>query len=89
MSSGTKNIIFYDGVCALCNGLVKFVLKRDGAGVFQLASLQSSFAEKFLNARGFDAKDLDTVYVAVAADSSGEKILRKSRAVLFILAELG
>ncbi|MBS1823008.1 MAG: DUF393 domain-containing protein, partial [Acidobacteria bacterium] len=27
-----RPLLLYDGVCALCNGTVRFVLKRDTAG---------------------------------------------------------
>lgn len=33
-------IIYYDGVCNLCNGIVKFVIKRDPGHYFRFASLQ-------------------------------------------------
>ncbi len=39
-----RPVILFDGVCHLCNGLVQFVLRRDPAGVFAFASLQSEFA---------------------------------------------
>lgn len=34
-------ILFYDGGCGLCHGAVLFVLKRDKAGVFRFAPLES------------------------------------------------
>ncbi|HET6330415.1 MAG TPA: DCC1-like thiol-disulfide oxidoreductase family protein [Holophagaceae bacterium] len=34
-------ILFYDGTCGLCHGAVLFVLKRDRAGLFRFAPLQS------------------------------------------------
>jgi predicted DCC family thiol-disulfide oxidoreductase YuxK len=39
-----RPVILFDGVCNLCNGAVKFILKRDPAGKFLFASLQSPFA---------------------------------------------
>lgn len=41
-------IIFYDGVCGLCDKSVQFVLKRDVKQVFRYATLQSDFARKTL-----------------------------------------
>lgn len=41
-------IIFFDGVCNLCNGAVQFIIARDYRNVFQFASLQSGFAKEKL-----------------------------------------
>ena len=37
--------MFYDGVCALCNRTVTFLLERDRAGVFRFAPLQGELAD--------------------------------------------
>lgn len=34
------SIIYFDGVCNLCTGVVQFVIKRDPAHYFRFASLQ-------------------------------------------------
>ena len=50
MLSATSNpIIFFDGVCNLCNRSVQFVLKRDTEGRFRYASLQSTSGQQILN----------------------------------------
>lgn len=36
----TTPIIFFDGACALCTGVVQFILKRDTKNTFRFASLQ-------------------------------------------------
>ena len=38
-------IIFFDGVCNLCNGAVQFVIERDKNNLFKFAALQSDFAK--------------------------------------------
>jgi len=38
------DVVFFDGVCNLCNGWVRFVIMRDPAGVFRFAPLQSDAA---------------------------------------------
>lgn len=38
------NIIFFDGVCNLCNRLVIFIIQRDHHHIFNFAPLQSSIA---------------------------------------------
>ncbi len=37
-------IVFFDGVCNLCNAAVRFIVKRDPRGYFRFASLQSDTA---------------------------------------------
>ena len=81
-------ILLYDGVCGLCNRLVQFVLRRDPAGVFRFAALQSPLAERILARHGLDALDLDTVYVVVNADQVDEILLPRSEAVIFVLKRL-
>jgi predicted DCC family thiol-disulfide oxidoreductase YuxK len=41
----TEHVVFFDGVCNLCNGFVQFVIRRDPAGRFVFAPLQSAAAE--------------------------------------------
>jgi predicted DCC family thiol-disulfide oxidoreductase YuxK len=82
-------ILLYDGVCGLCNRLVQFVLRRDPAGVFRFAALQSSFAGSILARHGLDARDLNTLYVVINAEQIDEILLSRSDAVIFILRRLG
>jgi predicted DCC family thiol-disulfide oxidoreductase YuxK len=78
-------ILFYDGVCGLCDRLVQFVLRRDRAHRFRFAALQSDVATQTLGHFGKDPNDLDTVYVL--ADDG--RLLAKARAIFFILRQLG
>jgi predicted DCC family thiol-disulfide oxidoreductase YuxK len=74
-----NNIVFFDGVCSLCNGVVDFIMKRDKKKVFRFTSLQSEYSKENLK-----NIELDTiVYI------SNEKIYTKSKAVLEILSTLG
>ena len=41
-----KPVIFFDGVCNLCNRSVQFVIKRDKKDTFRFATLQSQLAKK-------------------------------------------
>jgi len=51
-------ILLYDGVCALCNGAVRFVLKRDRRGLVRFAALQSATADAVrLRHPGLEAVD--------------------------------
>ena len=41
-------VLFFDGVCNLCNTSVDFIIKRDRERVFRFASLQSDAAQRLL-----------------------------------------
>lgn len=41
-------IIFFDGVCNLCTGVVKFVIRHDPKRRFRFASLQSEVGQQLL-----------------------------------------
>ena len=82
-------ILFYDGVCGLCNRLVQFLLKHDRDGRLRFASLQSDFAGKVLRRHGIDPKDLDTLHVVENYEQPTERVLQRSDAVLRASRELG
>lgn len=79
-----RPIIFYDGMCGLCDGLVQFVLRHDRHAVFRFAPLQSALASNVLLARGLDPADLTSVYVLI-----DDRVLRRAKAVLFVVGRLG
>jgi predicted DCC family thiol-disulfide oxidoreductase YuxK len=81
-------ILFYDGVCGLCDRLLRFVMRRDRRGAVRFAALQSAFAVETLARHGKDAGRLDTVYVLVD-DGGREVVLSEARAILRVLRELG
>ncbi|MDQ5843980.1 MAG: DCC1-like thiol-disulfide oxidoreductase family protein [Acidobacteriota bacterium] len=82
-------IVLYDGVCGLCNRLNQFLLKRDTHDRLRFASLQSNFAAAVLLRHGADPHDLDTVYVVVDYGQPTERLLSRSDAILYLLAQLG
>jgi predicted DCC family thiol-disulfide oxidoreductase YuxK len=84
-------IVLYDGVCGLCNRLVRFIIRRDSNAIFRFASLQGAFASRILASHHLNPGDLDTVYVVVAQNSEhpGELILSRSDAALFVLKQFG
>lgn len=44
----SQAVIFFDGVCNLCNSSVQFIIRRDKDNYFKFASLQSEFGQDFL-----------------------------------------
>lgn len=77
-------IIFYDGVCGLCDGLVQFVMRRDRAGIFRFAPLQGAIAAQILPAHGKNPGDLESLYVL-----AGGRVRERADAVLHVLRLLG
>ena len=84
MADLANPVLLYDGVCGLCNRLVRLVLKHDSQAHFRFASLQSAYAARILQRHDLDPHDLDTLYVV-----EGEQLVTRSDAVIFILRKLG
>lgn len=78
-----KSIIFFDGVCNLCNASVNFVIKHDKKEQFLFASFQSDAAKEIL--LHFNLKNLDVNTVILV---EGQKVYDKSTAVLKIAKRL-
>ena len=84
MTDPGENIVLFDGVCNLCNGLVLFIIKRDRARKFKFASLQSETGQQRL--KEFNrAKNEFESFVLI----QGDQYFLKSTGVLKMLKELG
>lgn len=75
-------ILFFDGVCVMCNGLVDFVLKHDQKRVFKFATLQGKTAKARIPE--FANSDLNTV---VLLDEAGTHT--ESDAIIRLLIGMG
>ena len=73
-------IVFYDGLCGLCNGSVRFILPRDKAAHYRFAALQSSYAIQTLGRQA-----LPDSIVLLTSDG---KLLLKSEAIIAIASKL-
>src|SRR4029453_6823322 len=87
-SEGT-HLVLYDGVCALCNGLVQFLLTHDRRGIFRFASLQSAIGQAIVKRFGGNPEDLTSFYMVANYRTDKAKALTRSRAALFVISELG
>lgn len=81
--------LLYDGVCGLCNRLVKFILRRDQNAVFRFASLQSGFAARVMTRHGANPGQLDTFYVVLNYGEPQETLIARSDAAVYVLKQLG
>jgi predicted DCC family thiol-disulfide oxidoreductase YuxK len=55
-----KALLVFDGVCVLCSGFARFILKRDKRFVFRLAAAQSPLGQALLRHYGLDAENFET-----------------------------
>ena len=83
------NVLFFDGVCGLCNRSVDFILSRDRRGAIRFAPLQGETAERVVSGEwrvaSGEQKPITTV---VWLDSSGREFVR-SAAAIRVLWQLG
>ncbi|AMC09955.1 hypothetical protein Lupro_01195 [Lutibacter profundi] len=78
-----KLIIFFDGVCNLCNSSVNFIIKHDNKEQFLFASLQSDAAKEILLQFSTKKLTLDSI---ILVDNGN--IYEKSSAILQISKHL-
>ncbi|WP_339865863.1 DUF393 domain-containing protein [uncultured Algoriphagus sp.] len=78
-----KSIIFFDGVCNLCNASIDFVIQRDKKDHFLVGALQEDFSKKIL--ANYDVREdyLDSLVLL-----EEDKIYYKSSAALKIAKNL-
>lgn len=79
-----RPIILFDGVCNLCEGCVQWVIRRDPAGRFRFAPLQSDVGASLLAQCDLEGDPLDGI---VLVDDG--RCYRKSDAVIRIAGRLG
>ena len=79
-----KKIIYFDGICNLCNWWVRFVIKHDKKRVFSFAQLQSKYAADHIeHANGQYIKLKSIIY------QDHHIFYTKSNAVLKIIKDMG
>jgi len=81
-------VVFYDGVCGLCNGFVRFLLKIDRKHAFHYAALQGKAASLLRQRKSLPVEATTIVFVE-NYDGSEERIFYRSRAVFRILKHVG
>ena len=78
-----KHIILYDGVCCLCQGTVRLVIKYDKQNKFKFAALQSDIGQQLSGKYNLDPTSLDTmIYI------QHNKTFQKSDGTLQVLKQL-
>jgi predicted DCC family thiol-disulfide oxidoreductase YuxK len=79
----TDTAVLFDGVCKLCNGWARFIIRHDRHRRLKLASVQSAEGQALLAWAGLPLDHFDTV--AVIEDNC---VYLRTAAILRILARL-
>jgi predicted DCC family thiol-disulfide oxidoreductase YuxK len=79
-----QNLLLFDGVCHLCEGVVGFLLPRDPAGRLHYGSIQSALGSRLYREHGLDPERPDTLLLLTPHGA-----FRRSDAVLEIARLLG
>ncbi|PKQ70301.1 hypothetical protein Rain11_0680 [Raineya orbicola] len=84
MSVMRNPIVLFDGICNLCEGSVKFLIRNDKKDVFRFASLQSETGQKLLKKFHLPTQNYDSFVLII-----DEKIYLRSSAALKVCSFLG
>lgn len=79
----SQSVIFFDGVCNICNASVDFIIRRDKKNQFLLGALQDSLSKKVLKKYQVREDYLDSLVLL-----EGGKVYFKSTAALKIARKL-
>jgi|TARA_B100000768_G_scaffold174725_1_gene185354 predicted DCC family thiol-disulfide oxidoreductase YuxK len=77
-----EHVIYFDGVCGLCNSFVKLLLKVDSD--LKFATLQGNSGQKLLTKINFNKSEFDTVIF-----QKNDQVYTKSSAVFEIFKTIG
>lgn len=69
--AGFAAVLLYDGVCGLCNRVVRFALRHDRHARLRFAALDSAFARGALASCGLDPAYCDSLVLVQAAGRAG------------------
>ena len=78
-----KHIIFFDGVCNMCNSFVRLIIKLDYKELFVFCPISSKKGQKIINKFNLELKNIDSIILL-----KNNKITLKSEAVIEILVSL-
>ncbi|MGP8246639.1 MAG: thiol-disulfide oxidoreductase DCC family protein [Bryobacteraceae bacterium] len=82
-STGGHPVVFFDGICNLCNALVAFVIRRDRSARFRFATLQSASSTHLVGDGGVAGSPSDSIVLV-----EDGRTYRNSTAVLLIARRL-
>lgn len=78
-----KTVVYFDGVCNLCTGVVQFILKRNSKNNITFASLQGKHGQALLRQLNLPTDSFDSFILV-----ENEQVYHKSTAALKIAQKL-
>lgn len=78
-----QRVIFFDGVCNLCNSSVQFVIQHDQKDQFKFTALQGAYAKEMLPKFNADPEKLNTILLL-----EDDRLYTKSSAALRVTRKL-
>lgn len=82
VTDNERPILYFDGVCGLCNRVVDFCLRNDRHGRILFAPLQGTTAAARL-------PQTDTANIHSVVFSEGDRLSRRSTAIVRLLNQMG
>ena len=82
--NNTEKIVYYDGLCGLCDGSISLILKFDKNNILKYSSLQGKSGQVLLRKLNKDLKEFDTFLFKV-----NDQVYTKSTAVFKIIETIG
>lgn len=79
--SEKKNIVFFDGICGLCNSFIDFLLREDRNDILEYSPLQGETAKSHI-------PNLDTSNLKTVVFYSSGKLFSKSDAIIEIFRSM-
>lgn len=79
-----KHIVFFDGVCNLCNSSIQYIIKNDIENQFLFAPLQGKTAKTISNYFNVNFQEVDSIFLFTPE----EEVLTKAKAALTIASKL-
>lgn len=89
MSDAARAVIVFDGVCVLCNGWVRFLLRHDHRRRYRFAAMQSEPGRRFLADAGLDPDDPASFLLVEYDRGAGPQVATDSDAIRRVLVGLG
>lgn len=88
-SIDTGAVIVFDGVCVLCNGWVRFLLRHDRRRRYRFAAMQGEAGRRLLAANGLDPDDPVSFLLIEHDRGATPRISTDTTAIRRVLAGLG
>jgi predicted DCC family thiol-disulfide oxidoreductase YuxK len=85
---GGRLLVVFDGHCGLCNGTVRWLLRRDQLDRLRFLASVAPTAARLLARSGLMGSEQNTIVVVCGAETPEPKAFVRSTAVAALLAEL-